>query len=190
MSSRDGHVFRRWDEAIIPPGRDRERWADRSNYVWWGLAETASDFAGSTPELSLYTSECYKQEDRPTRVRRYAYRLDGFVSLNAPFSGGEMVTHPLRFAGNCLTLNVATSAAGSVRVEIQAADGRPIAGFTSDDCETIYGDDIERVVRWRGSACLDRLCEQPVRLRLILKDADVYSFLFQPTEETLQHRSD
>ncbi len=42
------------------------------------------------------------------------------------------MTRPFRFAGEELVLNVATSAAGGVQVEMQAADGRPIPGFELD----------------------------------------------------------
>jgi hypothetical protein len=59
-------------------------------------------------------------------VIRYALRTDGFVSVNAPFSGGEMVTRPVTFAGRELILNLSTSAVGSVRVEIQDVSGEPV----------------------------------------------------------------
>ena len=70
-----------------------------------------------------------------TCCRRYTLRLDGFVSVQAPLSGGEFSTRPCRFAGSALTLNVATSAAGSVRVETQDPEGRPIQGDSLADKE-------------------------------------------------------
>ena len=54
-------------------------------------------------------------------LRRYTLRIDGFVSLHAPLVGGELVTKPLMFTGGRLLLNVSTSAAGAVRVEMQDA---------------------------------------------------------------------
>ena len=106
-------------------------------------------------------------------------RIDGFVSLHAPLVGGELVTKPMVFAGNQLVLNVSTSAAGSVRVEIQDLDGRPLPGFAMADCHEVYGDDLEQAVAWKGSPDLGTLAGKPVRLRLEVKDADLYSFRFQ-----------
>ena len=78
-----------------------------------------------------------------------------------------------------LLLNVATSAAGSVRCELQTADGTPIPGFTVEQCATLFGDGIECIVSWRGGRSeLEPFAGQPVRLRLELKDADVYALRF------------
>ena len=80
-------------------------------------------------------------------------RVDGFVSLNAPLSGGEMVTKPLSFKGRDLELNFSASAAGSVRVEILHAQvDTAIEGFGLADCVEILGDDLERKVRWEPGA--------------------------------------
>lgn len=54
-------------------------------------------------------------------LKRGAYfrarlRLDGFVSVDAPYESGELVTVPLRFRGERLALNADTSAGGAVRV--------------------------------------------------------------------------
>ena len=66
-------------------------------------------------EMSIYVSEgSWRNEE--TRERRYTLRIDGFVSLQAPLSGGEFVTRPILFEGKELVMNYSTSAAGSVRV--------------------------------------------------------------------------
>lgn len=97
MSSRDGLVFRRWEEAFIRPGQNRERWFNRNNMTAWGLVETAGSFPGSPAELSLYSTEGYN-ETKSVKLRRFTMRLDGFVSVKAPMRGGEIVTRPLLFA--------------------------------------------------------------------------------------------
>jgi hypothetical protein len=84
------------------------------------------------------------------------------------------------FAGQRLVLNVATGATGSVQVEIQDADGKPLPGFALDDCPPIWGDEIGRVVGWKNSPDLSTLAGKPVRLRFVMKDADLYAFRFQP----------
>jgi hypothetical protein len=90
-----------------------------------------------------------------------------------------MVTKPLKFAGKELILNVSTSIAGSVRVEVQREDGKALPGFALADCPEIYGDQIERPVTWKGGADLGALQGQYVRLRFVMKDADVYSLRFR-----------
>jgi hypothetical protein len=111
-------------------------------------------------------------------LRRYTLRLDGFVSASAPYSGGELVTKPIRFSGAELRLNFATSIVGRVRVEIQEPDGRPIPGFSLAESDALFGDTLERAVTWRRSADVSRLAGRAVRLRFVLKDADVYAFQF------------
>ena len=76
-------------------------------------------------------------------------------------------------------MNYSTSAAGSVRVEIQDADGKPIPGYALDDCPEIYGDALAEVVRWKGGDDVGKLAGKPVRLRFVLKDADLYSIRFE-----------
>jgi hypothetical protein len=177
MTGRDGRTFQRWEEAIIPPGTNKDRWQNRGNYIWWGLVETDSDLPGAGKELSLYTSE-RDDDGSGAKTRRYTYRIDGFVSLRAPFSGGTALTKPFTFSGARLLLNVSTSAAGSVRVEARDADGKPIEGFRASDCPEIYGDEIERVVSWNSGEDVSRLQGRPIRLLFFLKDADVYAFRF------------
>lgn len=68
--------------------------------------------------------------------------------------------------------------AGSIRVEIQDAAGRPVPGFALDDAQEVFGDSIERPVTWKPAADLSALAGQPVRLRFVLQDADLYAFQF------------
>ena len=130
----------------------------------------------------MFVSRNYMQ---PTwHVERLLLRTDGFASLSAPWAGGEMLTKPLTFTGKALEINYRTSAAGSVRVEIQDLDGTPLAGFAAAGCPEIIGDEIERAVTWEAAdgkpqADLDALAGKPVRLRFILADADLFSFRFK-----------
>jgi hypothetical protein len=178
MSSRDGHTFRRWSEAFLRPGPQQVgSWAYGDMYQAWGLLETESDLPGAPPELSLYATEGYWRGD-DTVFRRYTLRTDGFVSVRAPFSGGEFVTKPLTFSGSRLTLNMATSGAGSIRVEVQNADGKALEGYTLSDCDEVVGDELARTVSWKGSPDLGGLGSTPVRLRFALSDADLYAMQF------------
>jgi hypothetical protein len=178
MAGRDGVTFKRWNEAFLRPGAERPgTWNYGHQYIGWHLVETRSPLADAPPELSLYASESYWTGISNT-TRRYALRLDGFVSVNAPMKGGELVTKPLTFQGGKLLINFATSAAGSVRVELQDATGKPHAGFALDDCPPIFGDTIERPVAWKSGGDVAALAGKPVRLRFELKDADLYAIRF------------
>ena len=46
---------------------------------------------------------------KTAHLERMTLRLDGFASLHAPYQGGEMLTHPLKFAGSRLEINYSTS---------------------------------------------------------------------------------
>lgn len=179
MSSRDRNHFRIWPEAFLRPGlREQNTWFYGDMYQAWGLVETKSSIEDAPPEISLYASERTRQ-DTGAILRRYSLRVDGFVSLHAPLAGGEVVTKPFIFKGSSLFLNVSTSAAGSVRVEIQDVNGQSIEGFALENNHEVYGDDLDRLVSWEGNADLSVLEGKPVRLRFEIKDADLYSFVFR-----------
>ena len=172
MSSRDGiHWDRRFMEAFIRPGLDPLNWHERAIEVGQGLVPTGQN------EMSLYYVEHYRTDS--VRIRRGVLRQDGFVSVNAPYAGGELLTKPFVFTGNRLAINYATSAAGSIRVEITNADGKPAPGFAAKDAPEIFGDQTSRLVTWPEPADLSRLAGKPVRLRFIMKDADLFSFQFR-----------
>lgn len=170
MSSRGGGVYdRTFMEAFVAPGVGPENWTSRTNYPANNVVQTGP------AEMSLYVNQNYGQ---PTaHLRRYSLRLDGFASVHADYDGGEMVTRPLTFQGARLLLNFATSAAGGVRVEVQDPDGTPIPGFALADCEELIGNDIERAATFAGGG-LGGLVGRPVRLRFVMKDADLFALRF------------
>ena len=178
MSSRDGLHWRLWHDAFIRPGLQRARWWQRNNMTAWGILTTKPAIPGLPDELSLYSSEGYCSERNC--LRRYSLRMDGFVSVCAPYAGGEFTTRPLLFDGKQLVLNYSTSAAGSVQVEITDAQGKPVPGFELADSAELYGDEIEAAVSWKDGSDVSRLAGRPIRLRFVLKDADLYSVTFRP----------
>ena len=172
MSSRDGlHWDRRFLDAFIRPGLDPLKWTDRSNHTAQGLVPTGPN------EMSVYVLEYFRLP--APQVRRYAMRTDGIASINAPYAGGEFTTKPLVFSGRRLVINASTSAAGGVRVEILDADGRPLDRYARANAIEFFGDSIEQEVRWDQGPDLSALAGQSVRLRFLLKDADLYAFQFK-----------
>lgn len=179
MSSRDGKLFQRWSEAFLRPGREAEgRWIYGDNYQSYGLFETKSELAGAPHEISLHFNEG-AWRDEMHRLRRYTIRLDGFVSLHAPLDGGEWITKPIRFSGERLTVNYATSAMGSLRVEIQDGDGTPIPGWSLAEADELFGDNVDQTVSWNEKTDVGQLAGKTIRLRFQLRDGDLYSFQFR-----------
>ena len=182
MSSRDRVNFKRWEEAFLRPGIERTgTWNYGQQYIAWSMVETASALPGAPPEISLYAVEGFwgTIEKGKDVLRRYTIRQDGFVSVNAPMSGGEIVTKPFLFTGKNLLLNFSSSAAGEIKAELQDKNGKPLSGFSADDCEPVFGDTIERTVFWKSGADLSKLKGKTVKLRFVLKDADLYAFRFR-----------
>lgn len=178
MASRDGVRFKRWNEAFLRPGIERTgTWNYGHQYIGWHVLETKSALEGAPNELSIYAGESY-WTDRSSALRRYTLRLDGFVSVHAPMSGGDLITKPITFTGQKLSLNFATSAAGSVRVELQDSDGKALPGFALADCVPVFGDSVDRTITWKRGADVRSINGKPVRLRLELKDADIYAYQF------------
>ena len=171
LSSRDGiHWGRTFREAWIRPGLDPKNWHERSMEFGWGIVPTGP------AELSMYMDEHVRTD--AAHIRRVTIRPDGFVSVHAGYDGGDLITRPLVFTGRRLSLNYSTSASGSVRVELLNSFGRPVAGFGAAESQEIFGDELERTVTWAGKSDAGALAGQPVRLRFLLRDADLYSFRF------------
>lgn len=175
MSSRGGNVYdRTFLDGFLTPGVGARNWVSRTNYPVLNVVQTGP------AEMSMYVNQDYGQ---PTaHLHRYTLRLDGFSSLHAPFAGGGMVTKPLTFTGDTLFVNFATSAAGGLRFELQTADGQPIPGFTLADSVEVIGNEIERAVSWKGNPSLKEWQGKPVRLKVEMKDADLFALQFRDGE--------
>jgi len=171
MTSRDGVNWdRTFREAWVRPGPDPRLWVHRNNMPCWHILTLSPD------EHTMYIHE---HSSSPTsRLRRLTVGRHRFASMNAPFAGGEFTTVPLVFEGKRLILNYATSAAGLVRVELQDAHGHPLPGFEAGSFE-LFGDEFDRTAEWGGKSDLSSLAGKPVRLRFLLKDADVYAIRFE-----------
>ena len=179
ISSRDGlHFDRTFREAFIRPGLSQANWgnAHGNNTPAWGILRTGPE------ELSVYWCENY---GAVPHVRRGVLRPDGFVSVYAPASGGEMMTAPIPCDGSMLVVNYSTSAAGSIRCEVQDATGKPIPGLTLADSFELFGDELAGVMRWRDDAGLRDLVGKNIRLRFVMKDADLYAVSFGGASKTV-----
>lgn len=165
MSSRAGtdSYNRLFTEAFIRPGLDPDRWQNRANYVALNVVPT------SDTEMSIYH----------TSGHRFVIRTDGFISVHAGATEGELLTKFLTFNGNELVINFSTAAAGRIQLEIQDSEGNPVPGFSLKDCPVIVGDKIEHIVSWNGRTDLKAISGKPVRLRFVMVEADIFSLRFK-----------
>lgn len=172
MTSRGGNRYNRtFMDGFIRPGLGLQNWVSRSNYPALNVVPTGPS------EMSVYLNQDYAQ---PTsHMHRYTLRTDGFISLKASYDGGEVTTKPIRFTGDTLFLNFSTSAAGFIRVEILDMEGNSINGFELDNAKELIGNEIEKAVSWNGNPDLSKLMDKPVKLRFVMKDADLYSLRFK-----------
>ncbi len=84
----------------------------------------------------------------------------------------------MKFAGERLAVNFAAQDGGALRVAILDAKGKPVPGFTLQDCQPLTGDAIDQAVSWKGKTDVRPLAGKPIQLRFELKNADLYSFTF------------
>ncbi len=180
MTSRDGHTFNRKNEAFLRPGIESNgTWTYGDQYIAWHIVETKADREGAPNELSFYATESY-WKGKASALRRYVLRLDGFVSIYAPMEGGELITKPFTFKGSELFLNFSTSAAGDIKVEILDENGKPVPGYTVEECSEIFGDTVNRAVHWKNKGTnVASLQGKKIKLRFIIRDGDLYSLKFQ-----------
>lgn len=171
MSTRGGNFYDRVTlSSFLRPGIGAKNWISRTNYPALNIVPT-----GPT-EMSLYTNQDYAQPS--AHLRRYSLRFDGFVSLRAPYEGGELLSKPFTFDGRFLKLNFATSAGGCIQIEILDERGKPIPGYTMEDAKMLIGNEVERTFEWRQGKDLSSLTGKVVRLKILMRDADLFSLRF------------
>lgn len=112
-------------------------------------------------------------------ISRAVMRADGFVSADFDYTGGSLITPPIRFEGSRLELNIDTGGGGAGRVEIFHADGSPIEGFTLADAGQLCANNVRAVASWRGKTDVSSLAGKPVRLHFKMRAAKLYAFQFR-----------
>ncbi len=194
-ASRDGIAWHRYDRRpFVELGMDGE-FDTRDSYMVHGVVPALNG-----REMYLYYSGkdmlhawgWTERENRlirkadlaPTReksaISRLVLRREGFISVQADYSGGEFTTPLLKFQGSELVLNLNTSAAGIARVAILDSDFRPLEGYSLEDCDRIHTTNrIDRQVSWNGESDLGSLAGRSVRLHFELRDLDLYAFQFR-----------
>lgn len=102
-------------------------------------------------------------------------RKDGFVSLTAGKQAGELVTKPFVAANDSLLLNVDVFDGGEARVEVLDGNMRAIPGFDLSGSIPLRGRSTQQAVRWNDSTKWSQLAGRKVRLRIRLRNANLFS---------------
>ncbi len=175
--SRDGLHWKRYPRpAYIKIGR-HDGFDIHKNYIAHGMVRRGDEiwqyYLGSEQYHSSWTGHGREA------VFRVVQRLDGFISADTPYSGGQLTTRPLTFEGNRLVLNIDTGATGYAQVGILDENGKAIDGFNVDDCVYVNGDFIETEVEWLGKGTdLSPLARRPVQLVIRSRGTKLYSLQF------------
>ena len=169
--SPDGIHWRRYSDRtpVLPLGGVGE-WDRFNQSVATSLVETDDAvrlyYSGRTWRHPIY--EGADNGPRWAAIGVAEWRRDGFVSLDASFDGGTLMTRPLMMEGERLFIN-SKADFGSVRVDILSSDGETLA--TS---EPVRCDRVRSEVTWPGAApCFGG---GPRCLRFHLTNARLYSF--------------
>jgi len=108
-------------------------------------------------------------------------RRDGFASMHAG-AEGILLTRMLNFSGNYLFVNIDGSK-GKLYAEICTEDGKPIVGFTRNDCIPVSADSTKCIIKWKQNDSLHPLAGKPVRLKFYLTNSIFYAFWISQTDK-------
>lgn len=146
--SRDGLNWHRLPlPAYVGIGRHAGRDV-KTAYIAHGMVRRGDEiwqyYFGETQYHSAW-----KRDPAGRAVYRLVQRLDGFVSMDSPYDReATIITKPFVFAGSRLTLNIDTDAMGYAQVGFLDQGGKPIPGFSVNECIYINGDFIRTDVEW------------------------------------------
>jgi len=104
-------------------------------------------------------------------------RLDGFCSMHAGETEGSLITRREPFRVPRVTINATTGPGGYVTAELLDVNDRVIPGFSRDDCTPFTGDSVRHGLSWKTETLPEELLAPDKKIRFILKNADLYSYL-------------
>jgi len=116
-------------------------------------------------------------------IRWAVWREDRLAGLEA-LSDGVVTLVQRQCAGRELRLNYRTEDDGWVKVELvnlpetPPVEVLPFEGFSLGEAETLTGDELSRLVRWRGKSDLSSLQGTDISVRLHLHRAKVFAITF------------
>jgi hypothetical protein len=65
---------------------------------------------------------------------------------------------------------------GEIRIEVEDSEGRPIIGYSAEECGPVKGPISDKLVSWAGKKDLKELNGQLVKFKFILRNAQLFSY--------------
>ena len=91
-------------------------------------------------------------------------RRDGFASMEADEQGGFLLTRPVTFSGKHLFVNV-HGPRGRLQAEVCTEYGKPMEGFSRDECQPVSADSTKQMVAWKNGDSLESIAGKTVRFK-------------------------
>lgn len=150
-----------WDGGVVAPGN--------------GMVELPGDRIGI---LLLGSKVPHKHPRRPPLggIAWATWPKGRLVALKAA-TQGSFKTWPILFKGRTVHLNYRTAPAGFIKLEILDPDNAVLRRF--DDCDTLSGNELDRIVTWKGQSDLGHTDNAPIILRFQMQNAELYSVEFK-----------
>jgi hypothetical protein len=187
--SRDGLTWKRYPRPAYVPVGNFKGYPMLRPYIAFGLVRRGEEIWQYSYTRSSY-HDAYNEKGKPgvpaSIVQRLSQRLDGFVSADTPYEReGGFTTHPFRFEGKRLVLNIDTGATGYAQFGFEDEQGRPIPGLGVDDCVYVNGNFVEHGVMWltkdkKLRRDVSELAGRPVRLVARMRGTSLYALQFVP----------
>ena len=176
------------NEVLIGYSRDGFHWSRPSHKPFigvnpvdeewnWGNVQSVAGmpiikgdslyFYVSGRRLSKYSWDSYSSVGLAT------LRRDGFVSMNTS-SEGFLITRNITFKGDYFFVNADVK--GALKVELQDENGKPIAGYTKDDCIVMKSNSTKYLITWKNKKNVIELRNKKIKAKFYLRNGDLYSF--------------
>lgn len=175
-ASRDGQGWTRPDRRpIVRQGFDGQ-WNSGAHYAGYGMTRHGDELSIYFVAQDITHAEYKKRGYIRGTITRAIYRLDGFMSLDVSYQGGEVTTPMIVHEGDELVLNADCSAGGWIKVVLLDESGIPIEGFSGEDCDIVEGNAVDLVVKWGGQPDASATAGRPIRMQFIMRDTKLYGF--------------
>ena len=156
-----------WDRGMVVVSdmlvRDKELWI---YYSGWGSRHN---------DDQQFLGKMVNGQRVMAAVGLAKLRLDGFVSLHAGDDEGMVLTRQILLHDQKHLRINADASHGSVEVELLDEKLDPIAGYARGDSQVIREDAVSKEITWRTQPDLSSLQGHSLRVRMYLRNADLYS---------------
>lgn len=149
--SRDGYVFHRYDRAPYIRNELCGRFACKMAYMGSGvLRENGCLRQYGTIYRTRHGETPERDAKADGSIVVYDQRLDGFVCVLFPYTGGQMRTMPWEKGGRGLFVNADCGVTGWLSFALADEQGNLIPGFDFTDAAPLHINAIHYPLQWRG----------------------------------------